>query len=219
MRIIESDLNSLKEKTLKMGGLAESAIAYAMQAVLDRDTALSEQVIAADDAIDRLENDIDKLATDVMVLRQPAAGDLRFTVTIFHTAPVLERIADHAVNIAKHARILNEEPPFDAGINLPKMSDITQKMLRDSLHALTSGDLHQARSTIKDDDEVDDLYRTIHDEILEIMQHDSSTIRRGTEYLSIIKHLERIADYATNICEMVIYMIEGRIIKHTQEAS
>src|SRR5437870_5337808 len=104
MRIIESDLNRLREKILAMGSMAESAIAYAMQAVLDRDRALSEQVIAADDAIDRLENEIDKLATDVMVLRQPAAGDLRFTVTIFHTAPVLERIADHAVNIAKHAR-------------------------------------------------------------------------------------------------------------------
>jgi phosphate transport system protein len=219
MRIIESDLNRLREKILMMGNMAESAIAYAMQAVLDRDKALSEQVIAADDLIDRLENEIDKLATDVMVLRQPAAGDLRFTVTIFHTAPVLERIADHAVNIAKHARALNEEPPLDDLPDLPKMGDITQKMVRDSLKALTTGDLQQARRTIKDDDEVDELYHIIHDEVLEIMQKDATTIRRGTEYLSIIKHLERIADYATNICEMVIYMIEGRIIKHTQEAS
>jgi len=219
MRIIESDLNKLRDKILMMGGMAESSIAYAMQAVLDRDRALSEQVIAADDAIDRLENEIDKLATDIMVLRQPAAGDLRFTVAILHTAPIIERIADHAVNIAKHARMLIEEPPLSPYINLPRMSDLTQKMLRDSLSALISGDIEQARRTIKDDDEVDDLFHSIHDEILEIMQHDSSTVKRGTEFLFIIKHLERIADYATNICEMAIYMIEGRIIKHTQEAS
>src|SRR5688572_4810781 len=99
MRIIESDLNKLRDMVLRMGSMAESAIAYAMQAVLDRDSNLSEQVIVGDDAIDKIENDIDRLATDIMVLRQPAAGDLRFTVSVLHTAPVIERIADHAVNI------------------------------------------------------------------------------------------------------------------------
>jgi phosphate transport system protein len=204
---------------VKMGSSTDSALSFAMQSVLERDTSLANRVIADDDEIDLLENEIDKLATDIMVLRQPAARDLRFTVTVLHSAPVFERIADHAVNIAKHAKNLNEEPPLGSYIDLQKMGDLTQKMVHDSLQSLISRDLEKARQTIKNDDEVDDLFHSIHDEILEIMQSDTGTIKRGTEFLFIIKHLERIADYATNICEMTIYMIEGRIIKHTQEAS
>jgi phosphate transport system protein len=219
MRIIESDLNKLREKLLLMGTLAESSIDHVMQALFERNLVLCEQVIADDDEIDRLENEIDKLATDIMVLRQPAAGDLRFTVTSLHTAPILERIADHAVNIAKHVRTLNREPQLKPYLDLPKMSEITQAMLRDSLKALIGGDMELARQTIRQDDRVDELYHKIYDDVLELMQQDSTTVKRGSELLFLIKHLERIADYATNICEMVIYMIEGRIIKHTEEAS
>ena len=219
VRIIEADLNKLRDKLLMMGTMAESAIDHAMQALFERNTEICEQVIADDDEIDKLENEIDKLATDIMVLRQPAAGDLRFTVTSLHTAPILERVADHAVNIAKHVRALNSEPQLKPYIDLPTMSAITQEMLRDSMNALTQGDIELARRTIKKDDQVDDFYHKIYDEVLDLMQREPNTVKRGSELLFVIKHLERIADYATNICEMVIYMIEGRIIKHTEEAS
>lgn len=219
MRIIEADLIKLREKILMMGTLAESAIDHVMQSLFEHNPALTEQVITDDDEIDRLENEIEKLAVDIMVLRQPAAGDLRFTVTSLHTAPILERIADHAVNIAKHVRVINTKPQLKPYVDLPKMSEITQTMLRDSLQALTTGNSDLARKTIRNDDQVDGLYRKIHNEIINMMESDSSVVRLGTELLFTIKHLERIADYATNICEMVIYMTEGRIIKHTEEAS
>lgn len=219
MRIIEADLNRLREMILNMGNMAVTAIELAMRAVIERDSSLAERVIADDDEIDRLENDIDKLATDIMVLRQPAAGDLRFTVTVLHTSPTIERVADHAVNIAKHARVLNREPRLEPYLDLPRMSELTSAMLRNSLQALINGDTELARAVMREDDKVDDLYRRIYEQLLEIMQSDATTIKRGSELLFIIKHLERVADYATNICEMVTYMIEGRIIKHTQEAS
>lgn len=218
MRIIDADLNRLRDLVLDMGTRAEKAVALAMQSLFDHDANLAAQVIADDDAIDRLENDIDKLATDIMVLRQPAAVDLRFTVTCLHTAPVIERIADHAVNIAKHVRVLHNEAQLKPYVDLPKMSAITQQMLQASFQALINKDMDLARQTIKEDDKVDDFYHAIYGEILAIMQTDATAVKRGSELLFIIKHLERVADYATNICEMVIYMIEGRIIKHTQEA-
>lgn len=218
MRIIESDLNKLREKITLMGQLTEDAIGHSMKALFDRDSELSEAVIKEDDKIDRLENEIDKLATDIMVLRQPAAGDLRFTVTCLHTAGIIERIADHAVNIAKHLRILNNEPALKPYIDLPKMAALTKEMFHDALVALINGDVDLARQTIRKDDQVDDLFHLIYDEILEIMQQRPDSIKRGSELLFVIKHLERMADYATNICEMVIYMTEGRIIKHTEEA-
>ncbi|MEW6735798.1 MAG: phosphate signaling complex protein PhoU [Acidobacteriota bacterium] len=218
MRIIEADLNKLHDEILTIGGKAESAITRAMQSLLQRDSLLAYQVIKEDDEIDRLENEIDRLATDVMVLRQPMANDLRFTVTVLHVVTIIERIADHAVNIAKRALILNEEPPLKPYIDLPRMGEVAEIMLHDSLQALLSADLELARKTIRRDDEIDDLFHAIYDEVIELMQKDPATVKRGAELLFVIKHLERIADYATNICEMVIYMIEGRIIKHTEEA-
>jgi phosphate transport system protein len=218
MRIIEADLNKLREKISLISRKADAAIALAMAALLHQDSSLAQEVIAADDEIDHLENEICQLATDVMVLRQPVANDLRFTITILQTASVIERIADHAVNIAKHVCTLNQEPPLKPYIDLPRMSEITQEMICNSIQALNTGDVELARTTIKNDDLVDELYHKIYDELLDIMQQDGATVKRGSELLFIIKHMERIADYATNICEMVIYMIEGRVIKHTQEA-
>jgi phosphate transport system protein len=218
MRIIDRDLTQLRTLLLRMGQLAEQAINQVTTALLDRDDRLAEQVIIEDDEIDLLENEVDRLATDVMVLRQPAAGDLRFTVTSLHTAPVIERIADHAVNIAKHVKVLNQAPKLKEYVDLPRMSALAQQMVHQSLESLTQNDIDLARRTIAADDQVDDLFHQIYDEVILIMQRDPQTIPSGVELLFIIKHLERIADYATNICEMVIYMVEGRVIKHTSEA-
>ncbi|KAF0249014.1 MAG: phosphate transport system protein [bacterium] len=218
MRIIEADLNKLKEKINLMGSLTQDAIEQTVKALVERNTELSEKVIIADDKIDTLENEIDKLATDVMVLRQPAAGDLRFTITCLHTAGIIERVADHAVNIAKHIRVINSEPSLKPYVDLPTMGTITREMFGDSLQALINGDTNLARQTIRRDDQVDELFHLIYDDLLVIMQSDPTTVKRGSELLFVIKHLERMADYATNICEMVIYMMEGKVIKHTQEA-
>jgi phosphate transport system protein len=215
VRIIDRDLTQLRELLLQMGRLAEQAIGQVTKALLDRDDQLAEQVIAADDEIDLLENQVDRLATDVMVLRQPAATDLRFTVTSLHTAPIIERIADHAVNIAKHVKVLNRAPQLKEYIDLPRMSALAQQMVHHSLAALTQNDIDLAWRTIAADDQVDDLFHQIYDEVILIMPN---SIPCGVELLFIIKHLERIADYATNVCEMVVYMVEGRIIKHTSEA-
>ena len=195
-RLIEDDLNRLRDKLLVMGGAAE-------------------RVIREDDVIDQMELEIDQMCVDILVLKQPAASDLRFVVSVARAAPVVERIADHAVNIAKHALSLNDEPQIDARIDLSSMSRIVQEMLVVGLDAFTSGDPERARQNIARDDEVDALYDQLYLQVTEVMTKDSSTVTRGVEWLFVLKHLERIADYVTNICEQIVYMARGQVIKHT----
>jgi phosphate transport system protein len=214
-RLIEDNLNLLRDKLLIMGGAAEKAIMLSMRALIERDAELAERVIREDDAIDQMELEIDQMCVDVLVLKQPAAGDLRFVVSVARTAPTVERIADHAVNIAKHTLSLNNEPEIDARIDLSAMAKVVQEMLVDGLDAFTSGDPERARATIARDDEVDALYDRLYGQVIEAMKRDSSTVSRGAEWLFVLKHLERIADYVTNICEQIVYMARGQVIKHT----
>ena len=214
-RLIEENLNQIRDKLLVMGGAAEKAIMLSMRALEARDSSLAERVIREDDAIDRMELELDQMCVDVLVLKQPAASDLRFVVSVARTAPMVERIADHAVNLAKHALALNNEPEFEAGLDLAKMSNTVQEMLIDGLDAFTSGDPEKARATIERDDEVDSLYDLFYSELIAAMARDSSLVERGVQWLSVIKHLERIADYVTNICEQIIYMARGQVIKHS----
>ncbi|MEW6130107.1 MAG: phosphate signaling complex protein PhoU [Acidobacteriota bacterium] len=214
-RLIEHDLNQLRDKLLLMGGAAEQAIMRTMRALTERDCDLAEAVIREDDAIDQMELEIDRLCVDVLVLKQPAASDLRFVISAARTAPVVERIADHAVNIAKHTLALNDEPQMNVNIDVMRMSKIVQEMLIAGLDAFTSGDPERARATIARDDEVDVLYDRFTAQVLEAMESNPANIRRGAEWLSILKHLERIADYVTNICEQIVYMARGQVIKHT----
>lgn len=214
-RLIEDNLNQLRDKMLLMGGAAEKAIMLAMRALEERDSELAQRVISEDDAIDRLETEIDQMCVDVLVLKQPAASDLRFVVSVARTAPMVERLADHAVNIAKHVLALNQEPQITLELDLSRMSDIVQEMLVDGLDAFTSGDPEKARAIIERDDEVDSLYDFHYLTLINAMNQDASLVARGAQWLSIIKHLERIADYVTNISEQIIYMARGQIIKHT----
>jgi phosphate transport system protein len=208
-------LNLLRDKLLIMGGAAEKAIMLSMRALIDRDSELAERVVREDDAIDQMELKIDQMCVDVLVLKQPAAGDLRFVVSVARTAPSVERIADHAVNIAKHAISLNNEPEIGAHIDLSAIAKVVQDMLVEGLDAFTSGDPERARVTIARDDEVDELYDRLYDRVIDAMKHDPSTVSRGAEWLFVLKHLERIADYVTNICEQIVYMSRGQVIKHT----
>jgi phosphate transport system protein len=214
-RLIEENLNQIRDKLLLMGGAAEKAIMLSMRALEERDSNLADRVVREDDAIDGMELELDQMCVDVLVLKQPAASDLRFVISVARTAPMVERIADHAVNIAKHALELNDEPQFDLGLDLAKMSTLVQGMLIDGLDAFTSGDPEKARVTIERDDEVDSLYDLYHSELISAMSRDSATVARGVQWVSVIKHLERIADYVTNICEQIIYMSRGQVIKHS----
>ena len=214
-RLIEENLNRLRDKLLIMGGAAEKAIMLSMRALVERDSELAERVVREDDAIDQMELEIDQMCVDVLVLKQPAAGDLRFVVSVARTAPTVERIADHAVNIAKHAISLNNEPEIGAHIDLSAIAKVVQDMLVEGLDAFTSGDPERARVTIGRDDEVDELYDSLYDQVIDAMKHNPSTVSRGAEWLFVLKHLERIADYVTNICEQIVYMSRGQVIKHT----
>jgi phosphate transport system protein len=214
-RLIEDNLNLLRDKLLIMGGAAEKAIMLSMRAMMERDSELAERVIREDDSIDQLELEIDQMCVDVLVLKQPAASDLRFVVSVARTAPVVERIADHAVNIAKHSLSLNDEPELPVQIDLSGIVKIVQGMLVDGLDAFTSGDPERARATIARDDEVDALYDRLYAQVIDMMTRDPSTVARGAQWLFVFKHLERIADYVTNICEQIVYMARGQVIKHT----
>jgi phosphate transport system protein len=214
-RLIEQNLNQIRDKLLVMGGAAEKAIMLSMRALEERDSNLAERVINEDDAIDSMEVELDQMCVDVLVLKQPAASDLRFVVSVARTAPMVERIGDHAVNIAKHALVLNNEPHFQSGLDLADITSKVQGMLVDGLDAFTSGDPEKARATIERDDEVDALYDLCYSELIKAMSRDPAVVDRGVQWLFVIKHLERIADYVTNICEQIIYMSRGQVIKHT----
>ena len=213
-RLIEEHLNQLRDKLLVMGGAAEKAIMLAMRALVERDSELASRVIREDDAIDQMELEIDALCVDILALKQPAASDLRFVVSAAATAPVVERIADHAARIAKHSLHLNNEPQLDVIINVTPLGRTVQDMLIDGLDAFTSGDPEKARTTIARDDEVDALYSDLYAQMIDVMTRDSSTVARGADWLFVFKHLERIADYVTNICEQIVYMARGQVIKH-----
>lgn len=214
-RLIEENLDLLRDKLLIMGGATEKAIMLSMRALVERDSDLANRVIREDDAIDQMELEIDQLCVDLLVLRQPAASDLRFVVSAARTAPQVERIGDHAVNIAKHALALNDEPQLEMQIDIYSMARIVQDMLVDGLDAFTSGDPERARATIAKDDEVDSLYDQFYARVLDAMKRDSAAVERGAQWLFILKHLERIADYVTNICEQIVFMSRGQVIKHT----
>lgn len=214
-RLIEESLDALRDKLLIMAGAAEKAIMLSMRALIERDSELAERVIREDDAIDQMELEIDQMCVDALVLRQPAASDLRFVVSVARTAPTVERISDHAVNIAKHTLSLNREPQLGLGVDLSAMAKVVQEMLVAGLDAFTSGDPERAQTTIARDDEVDALYDQLVEKVIEVMKRDSANVERGAQWLSVLKHLERIADYVTNICEQIVYMARGQVIKHS----
>jgi phosphate transport system protein len=214
-RLIEHDLDRLRDKLPIMGGAAEKAILLSMRALTERDSDLAERVIRDDDAIDQMELEVDQMCVDILVLKQPAASDLRFVISAARAAPVIERIADHAVNVAKHALSLSSEPQLGLSIELSSMTSVVQEMLVDGLAAFTSGDPERARQTIARDDEVDSLYDLFYAQVIEAMTKDPSAVARGAEWLFVLKHLERIADYVTNICEQIVYLARGQVIKHT----
>src|SRR5918997_6683773 len=193
-RRLDAELDVLRDRVLLLGGEAEAALARSMYALAERDSEAARDVLAGDDAIDQLELEIDRLCIDVLALRQPAARDLRFVVAVAKMTPILERIADHACNIARAAVDLNDEPQLKTISDLPRMGDIASRMLRAALDAFTNGDASAARAVIARDDEIDEIYERLFHELIHLMAHDPTTTSRAARLLFVGKHLERIGD-------------------------
>ena len=216
-RKYEEELSDLRRHILEMGGLVEKQIAWAVQALTARDRALSEATIRKDHAVNRLDVEIDDLCIRLLALRQPAARDLRFITTALKITTDLERIGDMAVNISERALELADVPPLKPYIDVPRMAEIAARMLRQSLDAFVREDTELALDVCRSDDEVDALNGQIFRELLSFMIEDPHTITRAMGVLFVSKYLERIADHATNIAEMVIFMVKGKSIRHVDE--
>jgi phosphate transport system protein len=217
-RLIDKRLETLRERILQMSGEVEKAVERAMQSLVERDSDLAKAVLAHDDVIDRLELELDRACVEIFVLQQPAASDLRFVIALAKITPVLERIADHAGNIASAAIELNKEPQLKQYVDLPRMASKTAEMLRRAIEAFTRGDSGGARRVISMDKEVDEIYRKNFHDLLEFMVKDPATVTRATHLLFVAKHIERIGDYVKDICELTVYMIEAEFIKHSPDS-
>lgn len=213
-RQYEEELRGLRASLLKMGGLVESQIAEAVESLVNRDTEQARQTIARDAEVNRMDIESDDRCINLLALHQPAASDLRFITTGLKITTDLERIGDNAVNICERAIELNEEPQLKPYIDIPRMAAIAQSMVKDSLDAFMRDDTVLAEEVIARDDEVDLLNYQIYRELLSYMAETPQTIPRATRILFVSKYLERIADHATNIAEMVVFMVKGRTIRH-----
>lgn len=214
MRTLSEELDNLKEKILLMGGKVEVAIGLSVRSLQDRDSEMARQVIERDRGINDLEIEVDELCHLILATQQPTAGHMRFVTSAMKINTDLERIGDLAVNIAERALDLNREPPLKPLIDIPRMAAITQEMVRVALDSLIGRDAAAARGVCERDDEVDDLNGQIFRELISYMLEDPAHIKRALDLILVSKHLERIADHATNIAEDVIYMVQGKDIRH-----
>jgi phosphate transport system protein len=214
-RRLDSELDVLRDRVLVLGGEAETALVRAMYALTERDSAAAREVLEGDDAIDQLEVEIDRLCIDVLALRQPAARDLRFVISVAKITPILERLADHACNIARVALDLNDEPQLRSFPDLQRMAALGSSMLRAALDAFTKGDASAARRVIDEDDEIDVMYERLFHDLIQLMVSEPTATPRAARLLFVAKHLERVADYVTDICELTVYMAEAAFIKHS----
>lgn len=210
----EEELTKLREEILYMGGLVEDQIQKAVKSLVDRDSDLCNIIIERDHEVNRLDVNIDDQCIKLLALHQPAGRDLRFITTGLKITTDLERIGDMAVNICERALELNQEPQLKPYIDIPRMARISQRMIHESLDAFVREDTELALKVCRDDDDVDQLNAQIFRETLTFMLENVQTISRATKISSISKYLERIADHATNIAEMVIFMVKGKSIRH-----
>jgi phosphate transport system protein len=214
-RHFEGELQTLQQLLLRMGGLVEQQIARAIESLVERDSDLARDVIERDREVNQLDILIDEECLKVIALHQPAAGDLRLVTTALKINTDLERIGDMAVNVCERAIELNEEPTLKPYIDIPRMAKEAQAMVRTSLDSFVQRDTRAAALVIDQDDVVDALAHQVYRELLSYMAEDPKTISRATKILLISKYLERIADHATNIAEMVVFMVDGRMIRHS----
>lgn len=214
MPIREEEYRNLKEDLVSMASQVQAAIRVSVESLVERDSELARSVIEGDKRINSYDVKIDEECIRLLALCQPMGKDLRFITTAMKITTDLERIADNAVNVAERAIELNREPILKPYIDVPRMSEIAQSMVRDAIEAFVKEDKRLALDVIMRDDEIDDLNEAVCMEVTEIMVKDPATITRGTKVTYVSKYLERMGDHATNIAEMVVYMVEGKIIRH-----
>lgn len=213
-RHFHAQLDALQDRLMEMAGIVEGLVARASQAVLDGDPTAADEVRVADDGVDDIEIEIDEMVMELLALHQPMARDLRMVVTANKVANDLERVGDHAVNIAKAARRLTDTRPLPEIRELQEMIETTREQLSDALAAYVSRNTGTARMVCINDDKVDDLRRSMFRILVTHMLEDPKRISGALELLLVSQNLERIADLATNISEDVVFLVEGETIKH-----
>ncbi len=206
------EVQHLKEDLLKMGRLLEEQIARAVKALVDKDIDMAREVIEKDDIIDQMELDIEKNCLRLIALKQPMARDLRFIATVLRIIVDIERMADHAEDISEVCIDLYPQKYIKPLIDIPRMANIVSMMVEKALQALINEDIDMAMSIIPMEQDIDALYQQIFRELLSYMMQDAKTIPQAASLLLVAGHLERIGDHATNIAEMVIYVVDGRRI-------
>ena len=214
-RHFEKDLDELKERLLWMGSLAERAVHQAIHAVLDDDEKLAHAVLDEENAINDLQVEIDDRVMHLLALFQLMAVDLRFVLAVSRINNDLERIGDQAVNIAQSAQRIVRHPRVKPYVDLPRMSELAEEMMRDALNAVVRKDVELAKDVLVRDDQVDSLRDQIFRELLSYMMENSAVVFPAFELILVAKNLERIGDHATNIAEDVIYMVAGSDVRHS----
>jgi phosphate transport system protein len=213
-KVYEAELSQLRDRLLDMGGRDEAAIAGSIKALIERDTALAEKVIAGDKEVNRTEVEIDEMCRRLLALRQPAASDLRFITTALKIVTDLERMGDLAVNVAERALDLAQSPPTRPFHDLTELADLSGTQLGKALDAFVEKDVKKAEEVIANDDLLDALYHRLFNNLLAYMMEDSRVIRRAMATMFAAKQLERFGDHATNVAEMVVYMVRGTDVRH-----
>jgi phosphate transport system protein len=202
-------LQELHNDILRMGSIVEKQIYQCIEALVNQDNELANKVIENDDLVDDLQREIEDKCIKLIATQQPLALDLRSIFTTTKIVTDLERMADHAVDIAKITLRLKGEKYIKQLIDIPRMADLVKQMIKSSLDAYVEGSVDKAYATCKMDDEIDAIYRQVFTELLLIMTGDSSTINQATQFLFVCKFLERVADHTTNVCEWTIYLVTG----------
>ncbi len=218
-RPFDEELKGLKAKILEMAAYAEESIAFAIRCLKERNGELVSEIMRREESINHLEIEIDELCMRLLALRQPMAADLRFITSAMKISSDLERIGDQAVNIIERTIEILRHPQLKPLIDIPRMAGLAQKMVRDAISAFINGDDRLALDVCERDDQVDQLNDQVFRELLTFMMEDPETITRAVDLILVGRHLERIADHATNISEDVIYMVKGKTIKHHNEAN
>ncbi len=218
IRHFDEELKELHKEILKMGVMAQEGIFKSIEALKNRDKSLAQAVISSDEKIDELELIIDEKCIDLIARYQPVASDLRFIATAMKINADLERIADLAVDICQRVLEIIDKPILKPLIDIPKLSEVAQKMVKDAIDAFVNRNAELARIVAHSDSQADTLRNRVQDELInDYMVRDPKTADRAVPLLLIARHLERICDHATNIAEDVIYMVEGKVVKHHLE--
>jgi phosphate transport system protein len=217
VRHFEIQLDELRKRLLEMSGLVESSIYRSVQALVGKDEAQVQQVMDNEARINRMQIEIDELATGLLARQQPMAADLRLITATIKINNDLERMGDHAVNIAERARALLHEPAIRPLIDIPRMASLAESMVHGSLEAFVKKDAESARTVLKSDDAVDHMRDAVYNELVTYMENNSSAIRECIHLMFIARNLERIADHATNIAEDVVFLVEGADVRHHSE--